>query len=173
MRLTWPNPVLRDCTPFKNFSASCRGKQNVDSLWEPNYNSRLSRCPLNLGHLSELLCVHRLKVRIGVCVPFNFSFFYFFNFSRSYDCYDSMIWNELTISRKEISRDYLTQHCISNWVCFIFIFSCTFWSISAHPYFVSFHMLDHYLNILTLCQSVLLVFRVYDFTPKNLSIIGT
>lgn len=77
MRLTWPNPVLRDCRPFKNFSASCRGKQNVVSLWEPNYNSRLLRCPLNLGHLSELLCVHRLKVRLGVCVPFNFSFFFF------------------------------------------------------------------------------------------------
>lgn len=57
-----------------------------------------------------------------------------------------MIWNELTISRKEISRDYLTQHCISNWVCFIFISSCTFWLISAHPYFVSFHTLDHYLK---------------------------
>lgn len=57
-----------------------------------------------------------------------------------------MIWNELTISRKEISRDYLTQYCISNWVCFIFISSCTFWLISAHPYFVSFHTLDHYLK---------------------------
>ena len=145
MWLTWPNPVYVFARRSRIFSASCRGKQNVVSLWEPNYNSRLSRCPLNLGHLSELLCVHRLKVRIGVCVPFNVSFF-FFNFSRSYDCYDSMIWNELTISRKEISPDYLTQHCISNWVCFIFISSCTFWLISAHPYFVSFHTLYHYLK---------------------------